>query len=121
MTAPTPEDPSARTPLQQHLHTIAGLLRHERPLRPEAQRLLAGLMDEIGSALEAQTVSPAELNQLAEHVAQLVQAAHAGEEVGFIGQLRERLDEAAAELESRAPRLTGLTRRLIETLSDLGI
>ncbi len=107
--------------VQGVLHTIAQLLRDGPPLTPEAQQLLADIADELGRTLESDVVPAAALNQLAEHVAELIEAAHEGQDVGFAGHVRDRLERAAAALESRAPLLTGLTRRLIETLADLGI
>jgi ABC-type transporter Mla subunit MlaD len=120
MNEPT-NDPAGASKVQQHLHTIARLLRDVRHLSPEAQELLAELVDELGQALASDTVPPAELNRLAEHVTQLLRAAEPGAERGVLGQIRNRLEQAAAALESRAPLLTGLTRRLIETLSEMGI
>src|SRR5579859_6910781 len=107
--------------VQDHLHTIARLLRDVRHLSPDAQDLLAELVDELGRALESNEVPPAELGHLAEQVAALLRAAKPGGDAGLLAQIQDRLDQAATALESRAPMLTGLTRRLIETLSELGI
>jgi hypothetical protein len=121
MSDPTRDNPSAAASVRGHLQAIARLLHEVPHLSPEAQGLLADLIDEFSRALEAQEVPPAELNHLAEHVVQLVRAAHRDEEPGILGQARDRLEGTAAALESRAPTVAGLTRRLIETLSDLGI
>ena len=122
MSEPSQEpNPAAAANVQAHLHAIARLLRDVRNLSPEAQELLAELVDELGRSLQSREVPPAELNRLAEQVAALLRAAQPGAEEGLIGQIQDRLDQAATALESRAPLLTGLTRRLIETLSELGI
>jgi DNA repair ATPase RecN len=121
MSEPNSESRPGAAKVEEHLHTIARLLRDVRHLGPEAQDLLAELVDELGRSLESKEVPPAELNRIAEHVAALLRAAKPGAEMGLIGQVRDRLEQAATALESRAPLLTGLTRRLIETLSELGI
>ena len=121
MSEPSKENPTAATNVHEHLHTIARLLRDARHLSPEAQDLLAELVDELGRALEANTVPPAELGRLTDQVAALLRAAKPGAEEGLMGQIQDRVDQAATSLESRAPMLTGLTRRLIETLTELGI
>ncbi len=113
--------PAPRAQVRAHLHTIARLLREVPHLGPEAQRLLAELVAELSDAMEAETVPAADLAHLADTAAQLVQAAHAGEEPGFLGKAQEKLEGAAAALEADAPMLAGLTRRLIEALSNLGI
>ena len=118
-TTSRPPPPSAE--VREHLHTIARLLRETPHLGPEAQQLLAELVDELSRALEAGPVPPAELAQLADHVAKLVKATHACEETGVLGKIRERAEAAVTAVEARAPLVAGLTRRLIETLSEMGI
>jgi hypothetical protein len=118
MSEPAPH-PAAQ--LRAHLHTIATLLREVPHLGPEAQRLLAELVAELSDAMDAETVPTADLAHLADTAAQLVRAAHEGEEQGLIGKAQEKLEGAAAALEADAPMLAGLTRRLIEALSNLGI
>jgi hypothetical protein len=107
--------------LRAHLHTIASLLREVPHLGPDAQRLLAELVAELSDALDAETVPAADLAHLADTAAQLVRAAHRGEEQGLLGAAREKLEGAAAAVEADAPMIAGLTRRLIEALSNLGI
>ena len=119
-------DPNRPTPppaaeVGHHLHTIARLLRETPHMGPQAQELLAELVEELSRALESGPVPPAELAQLADHVAQLVKATHAGEETSILGKVRERAEVAVTAVEARAPTVAGLTRRLIETLSEMGI
>jgi hypothetical protein len=121
MSEALPEKRSAATTVREHLRTIAQLLREEPQLSPETQQLLAELADELSRALESEAAPPAELNDIAMHVAQLVRAAHRGEQAGLVARLRNRLDTAAAGLESRSPLIAGLTRRLIDALTELGI
>jgi hypothetical protein len=117
MTEPTPHDPSAAAEVRQILQLIAELLDEAPHLGPEAQRLLAALIHELSESLNAGTVPPPELTQIAEHVRALVRAAQAGENQG----LRDRLELAVTSVEARAPLVAGLTRRLLETLAEMGI
>jgi hypothetical protein len=121
MSEPPTGAPSTQAQVQAYLHTIAHLLRDMPRLDRETQQLLAELVDELGRTLEAQTVPAAELQHIADQMRQLIEASHRGESEGIVGQVRGRLERAATALESRAPLVTGLTRRLIETLAELGI
>src|SRR4051794_25728757 len=97
------------TQIRQHLHTIAQLLREVPHLGPEAQQLLAELVSELSDAMEAETVPAADLAHLADTAAQLVRAAHQGEETGLLGKARDKLESAAAALEADAPMIAGIT------------
>jgi hypothetical protein len=121
MSDSTDPNASSTAQLRAHLHTIARLLREVPHLGPEAQRLLAELVAELSDALDAETVPAANLAHLADTAAQLVQATHRGEAPGFLGKAQEKLEGAAAAVEADAPMIAGLTRRLIEALSNLGI
>jgi hypothetical protein len=121
MDEPLSNPQEAAFKVREVLHAIAELLRDVPPLGPEAQQLLAEIIDELSRSLEAETVPPAELSSLAQHVSELISAAHAGEDTGLIGSLRAQVERLAAAVESRAPLVAGLTRRLIETLSEIGI
>jgi hypothetical protein len=121
MSEPTPPGTPSTAQVRQHLHTVATLLRDAPSLSAEAQQLLAELVEELSGALEAGTVPPAELAHLADQAAQLIRAANAGEELGPLGKIRDRLETAATSLEAQAPMVAGLTRRLIEALWELGI
>jgi hypothetical protein len=103
------------------LHTIADLLRHARHLGPETQALLADLIDELGIALEAPEVPNAEIAKLTECAAQLVQAVKEKDKPGVLAAAEDRLERAVVAVETGAPGLANLTRRLAEMLSDLGI
>ncbi len=116
----SPAPPSV-VEVRTHLHTIARLLREVHRLDPAAHDLLADLVDELGTALEADTVPSTELAHLTECTAQLVEAAHRGETAGLLGKARARLDRAVLAVEREAPTAAGLARRVAETLSNLGI
>ena len=116
----TPAPPSAAE-VRALLHTIALLLRHTHHLGPEAQLLLADLIDELGKSLDEAKVSSAEIARLTESASHLVQVAKAEDQEGVVEQARDRLERAAVAVESGAPTLAGLARRLTEMLSNLGI
>jgi hypothetical protein len=120
MSDPINPQAAAAVQLREHLHTIARLLREVPHLGPEAQGLLAELVAELSDAMEAETVPATDLAHLADTASQLVQAAHR-EDPGFLGKAQEKLEGAAAALEADSPMLAGLTRRLVEALSNLGI
>ena len=103
------------------LRTIALLLRHTHHLGPEAQLLLADLVEELGKALEQAKVSSAEIARLTESASHLVEVAQAEDEPGVLDAARSRLERAAVAVETGAPMLAGLARRLAEMLSNLGI
>lgn len=103
------------------LRTIAELLRHTRHLGPEAQTLLADLIEELGAALAAPEVANAEIAKLTECASHLVQAVKEKHEPGMLEAARDRLERAVVGVETGAPTLAGLTRRLAEMLSNVGI
>jgi tryptophan 2,3-dioxygenase len=110
-----------RAEMRTLLHTVAELLRHTRHLGPEAQALLADLIDELGAALESPEVPNAEIARLTESASQLVQAVAEKHDAGMLEAANERLEGAVVSVEARAPHLAELTRRLAEMLSNLGI
>lgn len=107
--------------IRAHLHTISELLRHNERLGPEAQALVADLLDELGKSLEENAVPSAQVAKLTECAAQLTQAVQQGHAPSLLESARARLDRAVVAVETEHPVLAGLTRRLAEMLADLGI
>ena len=103
------------------LHTLADLLRHARSLGPEGHALLADLIDELGVALESPEVANAEIAWLTECTSQLILAVKQKEQPGVLQAAEQRLESAAVAVETGAPGLANLTRRLAEMLSNVGI
>ena len=116
-----PADSDSKIQVQAQLHAISLLLREAHRLGPEAQGLLADLVDELGKALESTEVPNAEVARLTECASHLVQAVHEKHEPSVLQAARDRLDHAVVAIETEAPMLAGLTRRLAEMLSNLGI
>jgi hypothetical protein len=119
-----PEQPSpgldAATQIRANLLESARLLREAHHIDPEAQRTLADLVEELSEALDPSAASSDHTVHLAESSTHLVQALHQRHE-GLIASAQARLAAAAARAESDAPVATGIARRLINALSDLGI
>jgi len=102
------------------LHELAELVRRARHLDPEAQAALAGLVEELGEALDPARLSGTARAHLEEHTSHLLHALHAQDE-GPLSSAKHRLEEAAVRLEAEAPQATGIVRRLIDALANLGI
>jgi hypothetical protein len=111
----------AKVHVERHLHALAHLLRAAHRLSPEAQALLADLVDELANALESNDVANDEVAHLTESASHLVQAVHEKHEPGMLEAAEDRLERAVVTVESKAPALANLTRRLAQMLSDLGI
>jgi hypothetical protein len=92
----------------------------DRILDRDVQQALADLVDELIRVIDPH--APAvETAHLAEGSAQLARALHRRPHAGVIAAAKLRLEEAATRAEAKAPMATGLARRLIDTLSNLGI
>jgi len=111
----------ATAEVRAQLHTIAELIRHVHHLGPEAQTLLADLVEELSKSVGSSEIPSAEFVRLTECAKHLVQVVHKGEESGVLDAARGRLERAVIAVETRAPGLANITRQLAEMLSDLGI
>jgi len=116
---PSPS-PDAAARIRANLLEASRLLRSAHHLEPEAQRTLADLVEELGEALDPAVASSPHAAHLAESSTHLLHALHQPHE-GLIASARQRLSAAAARAETDAPVATGIARRLIDALSDLGI
>jgi len=116
-----PEQPPTVSQVQNSLHAIAQTLRQPGQLTPETQAALAELVDKVAGALQSGSVPSAEMAHLSESTAHLLQALHQHPDAGRLAPARDRLEEAIVRAETQHPVLAGLARRLVETLSNLGI
>lgn len=114
------QPPPSAAQVQTNLHDLARLLRQAHHLDPAVQQALAELVDELGRALDP-GVSSAEITHLAASAAQLAHALHQRHDSGLLTAAKERLESAARRAEAKAPLATGIARRLIDTLANLGI
>jgi hypothetical protein len=126
MANPTPSSSSSPSPSENlpsvrvRLKELAGLLRQSGHLKPQVQGELADLLEEMADELQTAGTS-SHSTHLAESTAHLAEQLHRRKDVGLLGAAKERLDEAAARAEAKAPVATGLARRLIDVLSEIGI
>jgi hypothetical protein len=107
--------------IRASLHDIAEVLRHAEHLEPEAQEALADLVDELSKAVQPASVPTSETVHLATSAAQLARTLHEQPSPTLLQAAKRRLDEAAARAEARVPLATGLARRFLAALADLGI
>src|SRR5262245_20860586 len=119
--AEQPPQPSVPPEVRDSLQAVGRLLREAHHLGPEAQQQLAELVDELGQFLGSTTASPAELAHLRDSTTRLAEAVHHQHDEGLLSAARDRVEEAAMSLEARAPTVAGVLRRLLDTLSNLGI
>jgi hypothetical protein len=89
-------------------------------LDPTSRAKLAGLLRDLAAELDRGEPSP-QGEHLAETAAQLVRAVQDRHEPGLIEAARERLEQAVARAEAKAPVATDLVLQLIDTLAHLGI
>jgi hypothetical protein len=104
---------------RERLLDLAGLLRGARHLTPETRAALADLIAELAGALGPGGPGP-QAAHLAESAAQAARALH-DQQQGLLTAARERLEAAAARAETKAPVATGVARRMIDLLSEIGI
>jgi hypothetical protein len=114
------EQPSG-DPVPARLHELAQLLRQAHHLGPEAQAELAQLVDELSQSLDPASLPEASRRHLDESKTHLVNALRGKADVGRLSATGRRLEEAALRLEAEAPQVTGILRRLIDILANLGI
>jgi hypothetical protein len=100
---------------------LAQVLHEKHQLEPEAQQALADLMEELARSVGSSTGPSPETAQLASSVAEIARSLQEEEQPTLLAAARERLQDAALRAERRAPLVTGLARRLLEILADLGI
>ena len=112
---------SSQPGLQTNLDQIAQLLRQTDHLDSQAQQNLARLVQELGQALAAAPISPEEKASLAESTSHLVHALHQRHEKGVLAKARQRLSEAVASVEAKAPLAAQLVERLLDALATSGI
>jgi len=118
---PSPTDPQSGAQVRVNLQELSRLLRHGQRLDVKSRQALADLVDELNRAVGAGTLPPAETAHLAEGAARLAQALHHQHDSGMLAAARERFEEAIARTEAAAPLATGLARRFLDAVANLGI
>jgi hypothetical protein len=119
---PEPSRPEPSSPdVQKRLQELAGLLRTATHLEPDAQRELADLVEELAKVLASSPTPAPEAAHLAESAAHMAGALQQQKESGLLRTARHRLEEATVRAQAKAPLATGIVRRLLAALADLGI
>ena len=114
-------DPGTSGLVQSNLHEIAQRLREAENLDPEAQQALAEVLDELKDQLGTTPINAAQLEHFRASTSQLLRALERPHEKGLLESSRKKLDQAARSIESEAPLIAGLARRLMEALANIGI
>src|SRR5579859_2015419 len=115
-----PDESSPRS-AEARLKELAGLLRTSPHLEPKAQGELADLLDELARVVAtAPPASADESAHLAESTAHMSQALHQGSE-SALASAQRRLEASALRAETSVPLATGIVRRILAALADLGI
>lgn len=109
------------SPNPDRLQELAQLLRSADHLSPEAKAELATLVEELGQSLDPARLSDPARAHLQDHAAHLIEALHGQADEGLLGSAKKRLEETAVRLEAEAPQATGIVRRLIDAIANLGI
>ncbi len=115
------DTPPSLQDVQARLHEVARMLQDSSSLDPEARRVLADLVDELGASLRASNAPPAEVAHLADSAANLAAALHRQHDRGLLGTARDRFGAAVIQAEADAPVAVGLARRLLDVLANIGI
>jgi hypothetical protein len=106
--------------LRARLEELGGQLNEADDLDPDVRQELAGLVDQLGQALDEGRLEPATTAQLAESAAHMSEALRQ-QHHGFFTAARDGLERIVVEAEDRAPVATGFAERLIDVLSSIGI
>jgi Domain of unknown function (DUF4404) len=109
-------DPSMGSNTEELARRLGGF----EHLEPEARATLAGLLRQLAAELEHAQPS-AQKEQPAEGASQLVRSVKNQHEPRLVAAARERLEEAVARAEAKAPVATDLVLQLIDILARLGI
>jgi hypothetical protein len=117
----SPSDLPADANLEAKLQSIAQLLRQADHLDPEAQKALAGIVEELGKALRSTPVSSEEAKSLADSTAHLVEALQHRQNKGLLVPARDRMKQAITRVEYEAPFVAQIAGRLLDTLASFGI
>jgi hypothetical protein len=118
------EPPSEGQPgahIRASLHELSQVLREAHHLEPEAQEALADLVDELGKALTPAALASSETAHLASSAANVARALHQQHNPTLLSAAKRRLEQAALQAETKAPVATGVARRILDVLADLGI
>jgi Domain of unknown function (DUF4404) len=121
MTERPSNDLEALSGIREELHEVAQLLREAPHLRPDEQRTLADLLDELRGQLEPVGAHSVHTAHVAEIVTRLARALHEKQHAGRLAPIQDRLEAALVRAEAEAPIAVGVVRRFVDALASIGI
>jgi hypothetical protein len=116
---PTPEA-TGRAELRGQLDALSQLLREADHLEPEAQADLAGLVADLGQALDEGKLDATTVASLTASTRQMI-AALRHQHRSLLAAARDGLERVVVQAEDSHPIVTRFAERLIDVLSNLGI
>jgi hypothetical protein len=116
-----PRESTEGAHVQAQLRELAHVLREADHLEPGAQEALADLVDELSNALTPAGITSSETAHLADSAANLARTLHQESNPTLLSAAKKRFEQAALRAEAQAPVATGVARRLLDTLANLGI
>jgi hypothetical protein len=105
---------------ERSLGELARLLREVDHLEPEVRNELADVIDELEAALRGE-LSAEEAERVRGDVRHVVEAIRRQHDENPVEAARERFEETVGRTAAEAPVASGVARRLIDLLADLGI
>jgi len=117
---PVPGTPSVPE-IQARLDRLAQLVRESHSIDARSRRELTGLVEELGSILQAGDVAPAEASVLADTATHLAEALQQRHDTGRLAALRDRIEQGVLAAEAEVPVASGVVMRLLDLLANLGI
>jgi hypothetical protein len=103
------------------LRQASELLRQPHQLGAEAQEALADIVAELEQLLQTGMVPAEELAHLRDSTTHLVRALREHHDEGLLASARASLTQTVAAAEAKAPFTTGILRRALDALANIGI
>ena len=107
-------------PTVDDIEELARRLREAEHLEPTARAKAAALLRKLATTLD-QPETSAQTEHLSQSTAQLVRAVKDQHDHGLIEAARERVLQAVARAEAKAPVATDIVLQLIDVLAGVGI
>jgi len=112
--------PQMAADLRSRLQELGQLLSESDQLEPESQHELAGLVTELGEALDAGKLDPSTIQALADSTREMTLALR-HQHKSLLTSARDGLERVVVQAEDSHPIVTRFAERLIDVLSNIGI
>ena len=107
--------------ISSRLGDVAHLLQQSKHIAPDTLKHLGDLIEELRSHIHIKGIPEEELSHLAQHTAHLAESLCHDKDTNFLGNIINQLEQAASRAQATAPATFELVRRLVESLSNIGI